>query len=270
MTPYVFTIDDNIRFLQEITEQGCAPFAHPYFGLLLRLHARYGVKIQLNLFFSYAPGGFSLCEVPDTLRTVFEQNADWLRVSFHARHNDPPFPYETDTAALQRDYSLGMQQLHRIAGSAVAKTTTLHYVAATKQGCAALRRAGVRGLVGMFYENEQPPRCNLHYYLTPQQCASVRETGLWYDAETDLWFLRNHLILNQLSREALPQALAALPQQAVYHIMIHEQYFYPDYERYQPDFAQKLELALEFFTRQGAQSVFFETLCSALPPDTAK
>jgi hypothetical protein len=40
--------------------------------------------------------------------------------------------------------------------------------------------------------------------------------------------------------------------------MIHEQYFYPDYKRYQPDFEEKLEKTFEKLTDNGYESVFFE------------
>ena len=40
--------------------------------------------------------------------------------------------------------------------------------------------------------------------------------------------------------------------------MIHEQYFYPDYFAYQPDFTTKLETAFGFFRRHGYESRFLE------------
>jgi hypothetical protein len=42
--------------------------------------------------------------------------------------------------------------------------------------------------------------------------------------------------------------------------MIHEQYFYPDYKRYQPDFEEKLRAAFLLFQAQNRQSRFFEEL----------
>jgi hypothetical protein len=42
--------------------------------------------------------------------------------------------------------------------------------------------------------------------------------------------------------------------------MIHEQYFYPDYEYYQSDFKEKIEIAVKFLTANGYESVFFEEL----------
>ena len=59
MKTFCFTVDDNIRFFKEITEQGLGSiFEHPYLAMLRRLHERFGVKIQLNLFFKME--GFGL------------------------------------------------------------------------------------------------------------------------------------------------------------------------------------------------------------------
>ena len=43
-------------------------------------------------------------------------------------------------------------------------------------------------------------------------------------------------------------------------VMIHEQYFYPDYPRYQKDFAEKISAAFEFLVKNGFRSVFFEDI----------
>lgn len=40
--------------------------------------------------------------------------------------------------------------------------------------------------------------------------------------------------------------------------MIHEQYFYPNYPGYQPDFEEKLSAVFDMLTSQGYTSVFFE------------
>ena len=43
-------------------------------------------------------------------------------------------------------------------------------------------------------------------------------------------------------------------------VMIHEQYFYSDYKRYQPDFEEKLRSSFAFLCDRGYQSVFYESL----------
>ncbi len=257
---YCFTLDDNIRFFEQAARAGLpSVFAHPYPALLLRLHQAYGTKFQLNMYESYAPGLFSLAEAPDRWRGELEANADWLRFSFHARHNDPPFPYENAAPeTLLADYRAVMGQLRRIAGRAATDaTTTLHYVCAGKAACTALRGEGVRGLIGMFYP--LPGREALRYYLTPAQAQLLQRQPLWRDTKTGLTFACNDLVLNAVSLPEIVPRLEAR-RKNFYHVMIHEQYFYQDYEAYQPDFAQKVEAALDWFRGQGLRSCFLEEL----------
>ena len=46
--------------------------------------------------------------------------------------------------------------------------------------------------------------------------------------------------------------------------MIHEQYFYPDYPAYQPDFEKKLVNTLKFLLENGYKSAFYEELVCTL------
>jgi hypothetical protein len=40
-------------------------------------------------------------------------------------------------------------------------------------------------------------------------------------------------------------------------LIIHEQYFYPEYRAYEPDYRQRVERAIEWVTRRGYKPVFF-------------
>ncbi len=91
---YCFTIDDNIRFLEEATRAHAASiFEVPYMKMLYRLHRQFAAKFQLNMFYRYEEGGFSLADAPDIFRSELEAASDWLKFSFHALQNEPPFPY---------------------------------------------------------------------------------------------------------------------------------------------------------------------------------
>lgn len=258
---YCFTLDDNIRFLEEATTKGLGSvFEHPYLDFLGQMHQKYGTKFQMNMYYSYEPGGFSLADVPGCWRKELEGERDWLRFSFHALHNDPAFPYEfAGPEKLLDDYRKVMEQMHRIAGDAATDvTTTLHYVCAPKDTCAALRSVGIKGLIGMFrpIDNHR----SLRYYLTLEQAAVLQKEALWYDAETNLYFACNDMVLNAVERKDIVPLLKQRPAQDFFHVMIHEQYFYPDSERYQPDFKQKVEEPLGLFRNMGLKSCFFEEL----------
>lgn len=255
-----FTLDDNIRFLEECTHFGYQSiFQHPYMAFFRKMHEKYRAKFQFNMYDSYSAGSFSLSQVPDCWKAEFEENADWMRFSFHARHNDPAFPYENCAPqTLVHDFTAVMTQLRRITGKAASSaTTTLHYVCATREACVALKDQGIRGLIGMFYPF--PGREALRYYLTPEQAALLQRNPLWYDADTGLTFACNDVVLNTLPLEEIVPTLLSR-KKTFYHVMIHEQYFYPDYPRYQPDFEQKVEAALALFQSMRLSSCFLEEI----------
>jgi len=270
MPVYCFTIDDNIRFLEELVREGARSlFQSPYLGMLQRLHRRFSCKVQLNMFYSYSPGSFSLADCPDRFREEFSENAGWLRLSFHARHNDPPFPYDGRDAALLADFGETMGELLRIAGEkALARTTTLHYVTAGRKACQGLRERGVLALLGMYLD--LPGRGALRNCLTREEARPLLSRSFLRDEGTGLVMARNDLVLNQYPLSEIVPRLKAIVSRdnpdAFVEIMIHEQYFYPDYRDYQPDFEEKLVSALSFLTEAGYRSLFLEEALPAGEP----
>ena len=258
---YCITLDDNIRFLEE-TERGRLGSVtdHPYIAQLKRCHEQYGAVFQLNMFYSYEPGGFSLDDVSTRYRDEFDSLSGWLKMSFHSLNNRPRFPYDgVEPGRLAEDYGLVTSALRRIAGRAAETScTTLHYACAGREACGLLREAGVRGLIGMF--TGLPGREGLRYYLDQEAEEAFEKSSFFYDESMDLLFVRNDLILNKLEPEEIGPSLERLEGRDFWQIMTHEQYFYQDYERYQPDFERKLTTALEWMGARGAESVFLDQI----------
>ena len=74
MKSFCFTIDDNIRFFKELTEENFeSMFEHPYLAMLRRLHEKFDLKIQLNLF--YRLGDFDLSMMTDRYAAEWERAA---------------------------------------------------------------------------------------------------------------------------------------------------------------------------------------------------
>jgi hypothetical protein len=253
MKTFCFTVDDNIRCLKEITENHYVSiFEHPYLGMYKRLHEKYGLKIQLNLF--YETEGFSLSDMTDRYKDEWKTESDWLKLSFHSRiENLRPYKdsgYDevfTDCGNVQRE-------IVRFASAAsLGKTTTVHYCLATKEGLRALKDNGVVGLLGL-YGTEDKPRGS--YQNTIDEGDKIRrgETvhcdGVSY-AGIDI-------ILNLFSKEEILSQLNELKGRELVKIMIHEQYFYSDYPWYQPDFEEKIGAAFELLRENGFESAFFE------------
>ncbi len=261
MKKLCFTLDDNIRFLQEITQgQYENMLDHPYLALLYTMHKEYNAKFQLNMFYSYEKDGFSLSNVPKTYFNQFEKCSHWLKLSFHSAHNKPAFPYENASAdELLKDFDKVQTELLRFAPhSAIATTTTLHYVAATKQAIAALHKRGIKGLIAMAFKQEG--NLALQYHLSSDQAEILRNNNFYYEQETGMRYLLNHLITDRVAIEDLPELISGLSHLPIVQLMTHEQYFYSDYKDYQPDFAQKMRLCFEILKKHNFTSCFFEDM----------
>ena len=255
MKQFCFTVDDNVRFLRELNAgQAESIFDHPYLALYRRLHERFGLKVQLNLF--YRDPWFDLSQMTDRYAAQWAENSDWLRMSFHSEA-ETVRPYEfSPYEEVYADCKAVQEEICRFASPAsLGKTTTVHYCLNTQEGLQALKDNGVTGLLGL-YGTDEAPRTS---YQTKQEDLprlrageAVEDDGVIYGAID--------LILNLYSKEEILSRLEKLNHRTTLRVMIHEQYFYPDYRAYQPDFAEKLEATFEFLTERGYESRFFEEM----------
>ncbi|MBQ9973920.1 MAG: hypothetical protein IJP02_03055 [Oscillospiraceae bacterium] len=255
MKTFCFTVDDNIRFLKELTvQQPPSLFDHPYTAMLRRLHDRFGVRIQLNLF--YEMEGFDLSRMTDRYRDEWQAVSDWLRLSFHSHHENP-YPYEH--APYEEVYAhckAVHDQILRFAGpDSLGKTTTVHCCRTTPEGLRALQDNGVTGLLGL-YGTEAEPRTS---YRMDEALAARLRSGQPV-RQGGISFAPIDLIVNLVRQDGLADALAPLLGRESLHIMVHEQYFYPDYRAYHPDFEQKLALVFDILAAHGYQNRFFEQM----------
>ena len=248
MKTFCFTIDDNIRFLKEITECGYASiFKHPYLAMLRRLHERFDLKVQLNLF--CCMDGFDLSQMPATYRREWAENASWLKLSFHSKmENVKPYQnagYEevfSDCKAVQ-------DQILRFAGVAsLSDSTTIHYCITTADGIRALADNGVKGLLGLYSDTNS-------YGMNESEAAILRRGEVVH--RDGITFGPIDIVLNRFSQDEILRQLAELQHRQRIWVMIHEQYFYPDYRAYQPDFEEKLMNTFAFLLDHGFASVFY-------------
>ena len=68
------------------------------------------------------------------------------------------------------------------------------------------------------------------------------------------------VILNLFTKEEVLAVLTKLSDRKNIWLMIHEQYFYSDYKKYQPDFEEKLRISFGYLKEKGYVSCFFEDL----------
>ena len=256
MSLYCFTIDDNILFLQDLQKEGIESlFDHPYTAMLKRLHERFDLKIQLNLF--YETEGFCLADLSDRYRDDFAACADWLKLSFHSKTNHPPHPYATsEYAEVYADGEAVQRQILRFAGAAsLAATTTVHYCSTTRAGAAALADLGVRGLLGLF-GSDGTPRTS---YSLPEELGARLRRGEILSTE-GVAYASLDLVVNCFKKEELLPTLRAILPRDTLRIMIHEQYFREELHYFQPDFEEKLVTVFSYLEGLGFQSRFFEEM----------
>ncbi len=123
----------------------------------------------------------------------------------------------------------------------------------------------MRGLVG-YFEEEKGDSPLVSYYLPRDEWRYLSGRDYWKDTKEDIVFLRHDIVINLFPvDEVVPrlEKIAADPHQAeIMELMIHEQYFYPDYHHYEPDYRERVERAIAWVTQRGYKPVFFEDTLS--------
>ncbi|MBO9616832.1 MAG: hypothetical protein J7619_29365 [Dyadobacter sp.] len=253
---YRLSIDDNIWFLRDIQQNRdryASLFDNPYLGFLKQVNAEYGTKIHLNLF--YQTDGFNLSDFTDQYKNEWKANADWLRLSFHALQEFPDMPYvKAGYEEVKHDCDLIMSEIRRFAGTEVMHSvTTIHWGEATAAGSRAMRDAGYWTQVGYFnVDDDQYPAS---YYLTVPQRRHIKKRFVWRDTEQDITFVRASIVIDTQKLEAIKPHLDSHEKNGhkppYLDLLVHEQYFYPFYFNYQPDFRDKIRTAVQWAGENG-------------------
>ena len=255
MKTFCFTVDDNIWCLSDLTaKQPDSLFDNAYLAVYKRLHEKFGVKVQLNLF--YETDGFNLSQMTDKYKSEWDANADWLKLSFHSRANDTRTYGEDGYQTLFCDCSAVNQEIIRFAGErSLAKTTTVHFCKCSKDGLRALADCGYRGLLGLYGTDEEP---RFSYGLPENLCKTLRRgAGETVDGIRHFGI---DIVLNMFSTQEILEKLKGLFDRTQVRVMIHEQYFYPRYRLYQPDFEEKLSSTIQTLESAGFVSCFAEEI----------
>ncbi len=253
---YRLSVDDNIWFLQDIQHNKhhyASLFDNPYLAFLKQIHAEYGTKIHLNLF--YQTDGFNLSDFTDQYKNEWKANADWLRLSFHALQEFPDMPYvNAGYDEVKRDCDLIMNEIRRFAGEEVMHSvTTIHWGEATAAGSRAMRDAGYATQVGYFNVDDNLPSAS--YYLTVPQRRHLKKRFVWRDTAQDITFVRASIVIDTKKLEDIKPHLDSHEENGLkppyLDLLVHEQYFYPSYFNYQPDFRDKIRAAVQWAGENG-------------------
>ena len=266
MGGYRLSSDDNILFLCNINDHKDtykSIFENPYLAIYKKAHDLYGAKVHLNLFYefqsdnpSFKPGSqkyFNLSMMTDTFREEFRATAHWLKLSFHAKAEHPDEPYKYATGETVREHAqLVNQEILRFAGPEVLSAcTTIHWGEANENVVFALRDMGYLALAGYFMPKGAP----VAYYAPRELVEYVYERDFWKDTQMDMFFARIDAVINRGTLEEnladLKEITASATRGGFVSIMIHEQYFYPDYVSYLPDFENRILECCKFLAEKG-------------------
>lgn len=241
--------------MKEITENHYQSlFDHPYLAMYRRLHNEFGVKVQLNLF--YRMGDFDLSQMSDRYYMEWEANSDWLKLSFHSdMENAKPYEYSGYEEVYRDCYRVHEQIMRFASPAALAKTTTIHFCLLTDEGLRAMDDNCVVGLLGLFGSNQKP---RVSYGIEESNAKKIRNGEVLKIGKIS--FASIDIVLNSFSGREILEQLNRMNHRDCIRVMIHEQYFYPDYINYQPDFEAKLQSVFSFFTEHGYRSDFYENM----------
>ena len=256
---YRLSIDDNIWFLRDLHNDNPASlFDNAYLAFLKNVQDTYGTKIHLNLF--YQTEGFNLSELSDKYKSEWEANAHWLRLSFHALGEFPDKPYiNAGYDKVKEDCTLVDAAIKRFAGAAsMSPFTTLHWGEATKEGVRAVKDLGYKGLLGYFGLYDELP--GVSYYLEGNKREQVEKRFVWKDEETDMVFVRTSIVIDKEKMDTIIPLLDGYKTKnnmpPYIDFLVHEQYYYPDYFNYQPDYLEKILTAVKWAVDNGYEPAF--------------
>ena len=265
---YGFEIDDNIFFLREIAKHRYRSLFNCFYLDGLRdLHQKYGTKFLLNIYFS--DGGeftnsaeFNLKQFPDRYKTEWQNNSDWLKLTFHAWANLPDRPYQdAPVQKLINDLDLVREQIIRFAGEQTyTPPTIVHWGMMPVQAYKAMAERNVKVLRGYFISNA-PGKWDINQNMDAERSAYISTHHILKDFESGIVFSKVHLVCNSTPVGKIASLLESLqlhPQGSeILDLMTHEQYFWPFYTNYLPDHFERLNKAIGWAAEHGYKPVFW-------------
>ena len=246
---------------------------HDDYGMTVQLNLFYRTD------FFYGDDEFTLAEMTDAYKAEFEANTHWLRLAFHAKQEFPDYPYVNATYEdVKANYEAIVNEIKRFAGEgSLSEAICPHWLPISKAGCKALADCGVKfvtpsagetteytgdesvlpyGHAARLLNNRQPETklftrktrdlritasiCGYNH-ITSEQRESILGKNVSIPDESGVAFktFSGGPCLNLNTVETMTETLARLNGNQFIGTATHEQYFYPDYFNYQPDYAEK-------------------------------
>lgn len=290
-----FYLDDHIFLFEDLAkERPARAFDHFYLAHLKKLHREYGLKATLNCFYENTEGDFNLTMMPDTWKSEFTDNSDWLRFSFHSKAEFPDRPYaEATPEEFGRDWDMVQNEIERFAGKpSFIPPVVIHWAnvhPAVAQECI---RRGVKAYFMSFRlrvmggpsladrqkgaSNYAEVQCrsisgadkaspseafDLHYGFAEEKPYLTKHIA-YYDPALKVFFFINSACCNLVPLKDIVPRLeayfnnAAISGAEAFNLATHEQYSFPRYFNYLPDHLERIELATRTMHEHGCKFVF--------------
>ena len=258
---YRFSIDDNSFFLRDIAQRNYASlFDCFYLDTLRQLNTRYGASFVLNIYYT-TEDGFELKQFPDRYKGEWQDNADWLKLAFHAYADAPARPYQYAPAEqLMTHLDQVAEQIHRFAGEqSYSPPTVIHWGMVQPSALKPLAQRGVRVLSGNFVCSDGI--WDINYFLDSVQSEYLSRHDALMDFDSGIVFSNIDIVCNNTPLDNTIPTLEPLVQDPnraeILDMFTHEQFFWPFYRGYLADHAQRLETAIRWATEHGYKPVFF-------------
>ena len=146
-----FFIDDVVWSLRDLTRiRPESMFDIPFFCVLKNAHEKYGMKVQLNLFYRtsayYGNDDFCITEVPDDYKSEWEKASDWLKLAFHAKEEFPDYPHiNARYEDMKAQCEMIEKEVIRFAGKkSYTYCTCPHWNCVSREGVKAMYDCGIR------------------------------------------------------------------------------------------------------------------------------
>ena len=281
---YGFFIDDHAFFLHDIWRNRYASiFGCFYLDKLRALHRTYGTRFVLNIFFrndhDETKPPFSIDQLPTTYRGEWDDNADWLKLSFHAYSEFPNRPYQyAAPATLARHYDAVRAEIVRFASERTFCPPSVVHWAMVSPGCfKVLRERGMRVFTGAFLRTLSGQRWrpgddwtpDIGYSVDAERSEYLGRHRRLYDFEYDVMFLKGDVCCNLQTKSAILEALdlrGTNPDCGPFvSLASHEQYSFRFYGSYIPDHFERMETAVRWCTDHGYAPGFHH---DAFPAET--
>lgn len=296
---FIFVVDDAIVFLYELSknpQKYPSLFDHHFLAPFKKANELYGAHVHLNLYYEFNEESavdfaehkeyFNLTMMTDRYRKEWEENADWLTLSFHAHANYPDMPCKCLSVNFIAD---AMRKTHkeilRFAGTkSLARATTAHWGNGYVEHLRAFREGGYLIQLGSFRQINND-EAYLSYYGRDGLPAHLRGTGpdaynqasdakegspgrdVWKDNKEDVCFCHTDMVLN--NNKGIPtenieswmdEYMSHHPNSGIFVLMIHEEYYYSDYMNYIPDCGERVLKAIKHIYDKGYRGCSIENL----------